>query len=83
MNSERPGGVLNLLLVKFNAVPSASRTKSPIRMNKQCNAQGLTKTQQRSYSIESMDSDIDHIVANLNLEDVINSYNAWNYLTVH
>ena len=57
---------------KFDAVPSVSRTKSPIRMNKQCNAQGLTKSLQRTYSIESMDSDSDCKVANLNLEDIIN-----------
>ena len=39
-------------------------------MNKQCNALGLTKSLQRSYSIESMDSDTDCIVAKLNWEDI-------------
>ena len=51
--------------------PSTSRTKSSIRMNKQCNAQGSTKFLQRSYSIESVDSDTDHVVASLNLEEMI------------
>ena len=36
----------------------------------------------RIYSIESMDSDTDHIIASLNLEEVLNNYNTWNYLTV-
>ena len=55
---------------KFDTGPS-SRTKSPIRMNKQCNAQRSTKPILRSCSIESMDSDSDCIVANLNLEGII------------
>ena len=29
-----------------------------------------------------MDSDIEHIVASLNLEEVLNNYNTWNYLTM-
>ena len=29
-----------------------------------------------------MDRDIDRIVANLNLEDIINNYNTWNHVTV-
>ena len=49
---------------------------------KQCNAQRLTKPQQRTYSIESMDNDTDHIVASLNVEETINNYNTWNNLTV-
>ena len=40
-------------------------------MNKQCNALGSTKSLQRSYSIENMDSDIDHLAANFSLEDII------------
>ena len=48
-----------------------SRTKSPIRI-KQCNTQGLTKPLQRTYRIESMNSDTDCIVASLNLEEVLN-----------
>ena len=51
-------------------------------MNKQCKVQGLTKSLHRSYSIESMDSDTDCIIVNLNLEDIINNYNTWNHLTV-
>ena len=49
-------------------------------MNKQCNAQGSTKSLQRSYSIESMDSDTDRIVANFKLVDIINNFNTWNHL---
>ena len=49
-------------------------------MNKQCNDQGLTKPLQRTYSIESMDSDTDHIVATLNLEEITNN-KTWNHLT--
>ena len=30
-----------------------------------------------------MDSDTDHIVANLNLEDIINNFNIWSHLTVY
>ena len=41
MNSERPGGTFKLLPAKFDAVPSASRTKSPMGMNKQCS--GINK----------------------------------------
>ena len=59
---------------KFYTVPSTSRTKSSLRMNKQCNAQGSTKSLQRSYRIESMDSDADPIVANLNIEKKNNNY---------
>ena len=70
---ERPGGPFKLPPAKFNTVPSPSRTKSPMGMNKQSNAQGSTKSLQRSYSIESMDSDTDCIVANLDLEDIINN----------
>ena len=40
-------------------------------MNKQCNAQESTKPLQRSYGIESMDSDTDRIVANINLKKKI------------
>ena len=51
------------------------RTKSPIRI-KQCNAQGSTKSLQRTYSIESMDSDTDCVVTSLNFEEIINNYNT-------
>ena len=73
VNNERPGSTFKLPLAKFVTAPSTSRTKSPIRRNKQYNSQRLTKSLQRSYSIESMDCDTDHIIANLNLEDIINS----------
>ena len=63
--SERPGGTFKLLPAKFNTVPSPSRTKSLMGMNKQSNTQGSTKSLQRSYSIESMDNDTDRIVASL------------------
>ena len=53
-----------------------SRTKSPIRIDKHCNAQGSTKPLQRTYSIESMDSDTDHLVSSFNLEEVLNYYNT-------
>ena len=42
------------------------------------NVQGSTKPLWKIYSIESMDSDTDCIVASLNLE-VLNNYNTWNY----
>ena len=58
VNNEKPGSAFKM----------PSRKKSPIRANKQSNAQGSTKPQQRTYSIESMDSDTDHVVASLNLE---------------
>ena len=48
---------------KFDAIPSGSSTKSPMGMNNQCNTQESTKSLQRSYSVESMDSDTDRIVA--------------------
>ena len=51
-------------------------------MNKQCNAQGSTKSLQRSYSVESMDSDTDCIVASLDLEGITNNYKTWNHLAV-
>ena len=82
VNSERAWGVFKLPSAKSDAVPSASRKKSLMGMNKQSNAQGSTKSLQRFYSVESMDSDIDHIVASLNLESITNNYNMWNYLAV-
>ena len=57
VNNERPESSFQLSSAEFSTVPSTSRTKSPIRMNKQCNAQESTKSLQRSYIIESMDSD--------------------------
>ena len=80
--SEKPGGTFKLPPAKFNAVPSLSRTKSPMGMNKQSNAQGSTKSLQRSYSIESMDSDTDCIVSSLDLEGITNNCKTWNHLTV-
>ena len=70
-NKERP--------VSTFKIPSS--TKSPIR-SKQSNAQQPMKPLQRTYSIESIDSDTDCVVASLNLEEIIKNYNTWNYLTV-
>ena len=64
VNKERPGSTFKM----------PSRIKSPIR-TKQCNAQGLTKSLQRTYSMESMDSDTDCVVASFNLKEIINNYN--------
>ena len=72
--SERPGGTFKLPSTKFDAVSSPSRTKSPMGIDKKSNAQGSTKSLQRSYSIERMDSDTDYIVANLDLEGITNNY---------
>ena len=72
--SERPGGTFKLSPAKFDAVPSSSRAKSPMGIDKQSNAQGTSKSLQRSYSIENMDSDTDHIVASLDLEGNTNNY---------
>ena len=47
-----------------------------MRINKQCNAQESTKSLQNSYSVESMDSDTEHIVASLDLEGIKNNYNT-------
>ena len=71
--SERPGGTFKLPPAKFDAV-SSSRAKSLMGIDKQSNAQGTSKSLQRSYSIESMDSDTDHIVAILDLESITNNY---------
>ena len=65
VNKERPRSTFKM----------PSRTKSPIRI-KQCNAQGSTKLLQRTYSLESIDSDTDRIVVSLNLEEIINNYNT-------
>ena len=74
MISERPGDTFKLLPAKFDAVPSPSRAKSPMGIDKQSNAQGSSKSLQRSYSIESMDSDTNRIVASLDLEGITNNY---------
>ena len=74
VTSERPGGTFKLSPAKFDAVPSPSRTKSPMGINKQSNAHGSTKSLQRSYSIESMDSDTDRIVASFDLEGIMHNY---------
>ena len=80
--SERPGGTFKLPSAKFDAVPPPSRAKSPMRIDKQSIVQGSTKSLQRSYSIESMDSDTDRIVASLDLEGITNNCKTWNHLTV-
>ena len=64
VNNERPRTTFKIL----------SRAESPIRI-KQCNARESTKPLQRTYSIESMDSDTDCIVVSFNLEEVLNNYN--------
>ena len=79
--SERPGGTFKLPPAKFDAVPSSSRVKLPMGIDKQSNAQGTSESLQRSYSIESMDSNTDRIVASLNLEAITNNYKTWNHLT--
>ena len=71
VNKERPGSTFKML----------STTKSPIT-TKPSNSQQPTKPLQRTYSIESMDSDTDRVVASLNLEEIIKNYNSWNHLTV-
>ena len=67
-----------LLQTKLSRDPSESRIKWPKRINKQnhtnkqkwCNAEGPTKSLNRSSSIESMDIETDNIIANLNLADI-------------
>ena len=71
VNKERQGSTFKI----------PSTTKSPIR-TKQSNSQQPTKPLQRTYSIESMDSDTDRVVASLDLEEIIKNYNTWNHLTV-
>ena len=73
MNNEIPRSACKLPSVKFETVPSTSIKKTLIRMNKQCNAQRSTKSLQRFYCMESMDRDTDNIVANFNLEAMINN----------
>ena len=81
--SERPGGTFKLPPAKFDAVSSPSRTKSLMGIDKQSDAQGSTKSLQRLYSIESMDSDTDHIVSSLNLKGITNNYKTGNHLAVY
>ena len=71
VNNEILGNAFKLSPVKFDTVPFTSRIKSRIRMNKQDNTQGSKKSRHRSNCTESMNSDTDCIVANLNLEDII------------
>ena len=60
VNKKRPGSTFKI----------PSTTKSPIR-TKQSNAQQPTKPLHRTYSIESIDSNTDHVVGSLNLEEII------------
>ena len=60
VNNERSEYAFELPLAEFDSDPLKSRTKSPMRMNKQSRPLGLTKSLQRSYSIESMDRDPDN-----------------------
>ena len=64
-NKERPGSTFKI----------TSTTKSPIT-TKQSNSQQPTKPLQRTYSIESMVSDTDRLVASLNVEEIIKNYNT-------
>ena len=71
VNKERSGSTFKI----------PSTTTLPIR-TKQSNAQQSTKPLQRNYSIESMDSDTNRVVASLNLEEKIKNYNTTkNYKT--
>ena len=74
MISERPGGTFKLPPAKFDPVPSQSRTKSPMGMNKQSNALRSKKSLQRSYGIESMDCTTGCIAASLELGGITNNY---------
>ena len=65
VNKERPGCTFKI----------SSTTNSPIT-TKRSNSQPPTKPLQRTYSIESMDSDTDRVVASLNLEEIIKNYNT-------
>ena len=65
VNKERPGSTFKI----------PSTTKSPIT-TKPSNSQPPAKPLQRTYSIESMDSDTDRVVASLNLEEIIKNYNT-------
>ena len=72
--SERSEGTFKLPPAKFDTAPSSSRAKSPMKTDEQSNAQGTSRSLQRSYSIESIDSDTDRIVASLDLEAITNNY---------
>ena len=63
VNKERLGSTFK--------IPSS--TKSPIT-TKPSNSQQPTKPLQRTYSVESMDSDTDRVVACLNLEEITKNY---------
>ena len=65
VNKERQGSTFKI----------PSTTKSPIT-TKPSNSQPPTKLLQRTYSIESMDSDTDRVVASLNLEEIIKNDNT-------
>ena len=77
VNNERPRSAFKL---PSNIIHTASSTSSTY--NNDCNAQGSSKSLKRSYSLESMDSDIDLIVFKLNLEEIISYYDTWNHLIV-
>ena len=65
VNKERPGSTFKI----------PSTTKSPIT-TKPINSQQPTKPLQRTYSIESIDSDTNLLVASINLEEIIKNYNT-------
>ena len=60
VNKERPGSTFKI----------PSTTKLPIT-TKPSNSQQPRKPRKKTYSIESMDSDTDRLVASLNLEEII------------
>ena len=70
MNNKRPGPHSICPRPNFDKNHSMSKIKSPERMNKQCQAQGSTKSLNRSYGVESVDTETDDVIANLNRNDI-------------
>ena len=70
VNLENPGSTFKM----------PSRTVAYKNQTIQCSE--INKTPTKDYSIESMDSNTNRVVASLNLEDIIKNYNTWNHLTV-
>ena len=66
VNKERQGSTFKI----------PSTTKSPITTKPSNSQPQKKKTLQRTYSIESMDSDTDCVVVSLNLEEIIKNYNT-------
>ena len=72
VKNERPGSAFKLLSAKLERNSLTLRIKSPERIDKQFNAQGLTKSLNRSYCIKNIDIEMDNRIANHNLEDIKN-----------